>query len=313
MSALRMYVVVEIVPFADNHVDDAGRLLAERHRAHLAVEHLLPRRTDFTEQIKQEREDATGVVAVEGREVVGYLLGKRREDFLGPHVWSYVSGHAVREPELVRDLYAAAARRWVEDGLTRHFVFVPAIRDLVEPWLRVTFGISGALAARGTVPEKVASEFSVRLGTAEDVPVAAALDRTLAEHLRESPSFSFFTVPSEQEYLDEWHDVHADPDYTHFVAERGGDAAGHLLLYRRPEGDLRVPSRSIDLFVAATDPSRRGGGAGVALTNFALHWAHEQGYTAMTTDWRMSNLAASRFWPRRGFRETHLRLYRSLP
>ena len=33
----------------------------------------------------------------------------------------------------------------------------------------------------------------------------------------------------------------------------------------------------------------------------------------MTTDWRMTNLLASRYWPRRGFRETFLRLYRSIP
>ena len=44
-----------------------------------------------------------------------------------------------------------------------------------------------------------------------------------------------------------------------------------------------------------------------------LTWAHEHGYAAMTTDWRMTNLLASRFWPRRGFRETFLRLYRSIP
>jgi ribosomal protein S18 acetylase RimI-like enzyme len=304
---------VEIVPFADEHLEDAARLLAHRHRAHLEVEPLLPRRADFSAQIEHEREDATGVVAIEGREVVGYLLGKRREDFIGPHVWSHVSGHAVREPELVRDLYGAAARGWVEDGLTRHFVFVPVIRGLAEPWLRVTFGISGALAVRETAPQGVAPEFQVRLGTAGDLQAAVSLDRAQIEHLRESPSFSFFTMRSEQENLDEWGEVHTDPAYTHLVAERGGHIAGHLLLYRLPEGDLRVPPRSIDLLVATTDPAHRGSGAGVALTNFALHWAHEHGYSAMTIDWRMSNLAASRFWPRRGFRETHLRLYRSLP
>jgi GNAT superfamily N-acetyltransferase len=303
---------VEIVSFEDEHLEGAARLLAERHRAHLAVESLLPRRTDFTAQIEREREDATGVVAVEGHEIIGYLLGKRRDDFIGPHVWSHVSGHAVREPELVRDLYGAAARQWVEDGLMRHFVFVPAIRDLVEPWLRVTFGISGALAARETAPEGVSAEFLVRLGTPDDVAPAVSLDRMMAEHLNQSPSFSRFPLPGAEEYLDEWRKVKDDPAYTHIVAERDRRPIGHLLLHRAPEGDLRVP-HSIDLRVAATDPAERGSGAGVALTNFALRWAYEQSFRTMTTDWRMSNLAASRFWPRRRFRETHLRLYRSIP
>ncbi len=305
---------MDIVAFTDEHVDGAAAILAERHAAHLAVEPLLPRRTDFRQQVENERQDATGAVAIDHGEVVGYLLGKRREDFLGPHVWSHVAGHAVRDPELVRDLYGAAAARWVEDGLTRHFVFAPAIRELVEPWLRVTFGISAALAARETAPEEMpAGDVAVRLSTPEDTPVAAALDMVLANHLRQPPSFSEFTLPSEQEYLDEWKDLHDEPENTHFLAERNGHPVGHLLLYRRPEGDLRIPPKSIDLANAATDPAERGGGAGVALTAFALRWAHENGYETMTTDWRMSNLLASRFWPRRGFRETHLRLYRSIP
>jgi hypothetical protein len=33
----------------------------------------------------------------------------------------------------------------------------------------------------------------------------------------------------------------------------------------------------------------------------------------MVTDWRVTNLLASRFWPRRGFRASVLRLYRSIP
>jgi hypothetical protein len=44
-----------------------------------------------------------------------------------------------------------------------------------------------------------------------------------------------------------------------------------------------------------------------------LAWAHEHGYGSMTTDWRMTNLLASRFWPKRGFRPTFLRMYRSIP
>ena len=32
----------------------------------------------------------------------------------------------------------------------------------------------------------------------------------------------------------------------------------------------------------------------------------------MVTDWRSTNLLASRFWPQRGFRPTHLRLRRDV-
>ena len=88
------------------------------------------------------------------------------------------------------------------------------------------------------------------------------------------------------------------PDnHRHFVAERDGTIVGHILLYRRPP-DLRVPEGSIDLADASTAPEERGTGVGLALTHHVLAWAHEHGYEVMTTDWRMTNLLASRFWPR---------------
>jgi GNAT superfamily N-acetyltransferase len=87
---------------------------------------------------------------------------------------------------------------------------------------------------------------------------------------------------------------------------------GHALLYRRPP-DLRVPADSIDLAQASTEPDARGSGIGRALTAHVLAWAHSAGIPTMVTDWRMTNLLASRFWPKRGFRTTFLRLYRSIP
>jgi len=306
---------VDIVAFTDEHVDGAAAVLAERHAAHLAVEPLLPRRTDFREQVEKAREDATGAAAVEEGEVVGYLLGPRREDSIGAHVWIASAGHAVRDQELIRDLYAVAAEQWVQDGLTRHFVYAPAMRDLVEPWLRLSFGISAAQAAMETRPAAPVTTrgVTVRPSTPEDTPVAAAYDRALQLHLRESPSFGGLAVQTEQEVLDDWRNLHEEPQYTHFVAEQGGRIVGHLVLYRRPEGDLRVPPGSIDLANALTEPAARGSGAGVALTEHAIGWAHEHGYEIMITDWRMTNLVASRLWPRRGFRETFLRLARSIP
>lgn len=306
---------LELTAFADEHVEPAAALLAERHARHRAGEPLLPDVRDFRAQVERSRaaEGASGAVGLRGGEVVGYLLGGRREDPLGAHLWVDVAGFAVREPEVARDLYAAAARRWVEEGLTRHFVFVPALPDLIDPWFRLTFGASAALAARETAVETVETDVVVRPSTPDDLEAAAGYDRLLWAHLTQAPSFSELVVPGDEEFVDDWRDTWDEEQFTHFVAEREGAVVGHLLLYRRPEGDVRVPPSSIDLANCATDPEARGSGAGLALTAHALTWAHERGYETMITDWRMSNLEASRFWPRRGFRETFLRLYRSIP
>ena len=66
-----------------------------------------------------------------------------------------IGGHAVAgDRELARDLYAAAAGGWVEEGHMRHAVFVPSFdRDLVDAWFRLSFGASAVLATRETAPE----------------------------------------------------------------------------------------------------------------------------------------------------------------
>jgi ribosomal protein S18 acetylase RimI-like enzyme len=76
---------------------------------------------------------------------------------------------------------------------------------------------------------------------------------------------------------------------------------------------LMRPDRASYLSYAVTLPEARGSGIGVALTDAALQAAAAEGYGTMVTDWRVTNLLASRFWPKRGFRTAFLRLYRSIP
>lgn len=305
-----------VVPFAEEHIAGAAQLLAERHVAHRLVEPLLPRVADFEQQVANEYEKGSGAaVAVRG-EIVGYLLGKRREDPVGPHIWSGLAGHAARDPELMRDLYAHAASAWVDEGLTRHFVFSPPSAELLDPWFRLSFGVSAALAIRDTAPLDDGDEPSdvrVRPSTPADLPEVGRLAAVLDSELNAAPSFGGVPVLSEQQHLDEWSDTWTDESYVHFVAERGGHVVGHMLMYHRPTGDLRVPANNVDLGNATTERAVQGSGVGLAMTAHVLAWARDHGYSTMTTDWRMSNLSASRFWPRRGFRTAFLRLYRSLP
>ena len=105
---------LELRPFADEHVDEAAALLAAAHARHRAAEPLLadsdPRAALAA---AWRRDDSSGVVALSGRGVAGYLLGRTAENALwGRHVFVDRAGHAAAEPEVVRDLFAAAAEHW---------------------------------------------------------------------------------------------------------------------------------------------------------------------------------------------------------
>src|SRR5262245_21097872 len=174
----------EIVPFAEEHLGGAGAVLAVRHEHHRASEVLLPVLADARAQVERVWRSATagGSAAVEGGTVIGYLLGERRDDQAGQHVWSEPAGHAALEPELVRDLYGLASQLWVDAGLMRHFVFVPALADLVEPWFRLSFGASAALAVRETgVEPPVSAGVVIRESTPDDLEAVAARDRILLD------------------------------------------------------------------------------------------------------------------------------------
>jgi GNAT superfamily N-acetyltransferase len=291
---------VEIRPFSDEHLDAAAALLAERHERHLAVEPLLARDVDYLAQLDGKE----GLVALRDGGVRAFLLGQTTDD----DAFVDFAGCAATEPELLRDLYAALAPSWERD---RHRVYVPASDSrLIDVWFRLAFGLQFTLAVREPEP---GSGGGVRLGHPEDLDAVGRLEHAFTQHLRESPSFSGRRPQTDEELRADWDGTWADERFVHFVVEREACVVGHALLYRRELGDLRIPRNSIDLALVVTLPEVRGTGAGSALVAHALGWAHEEGFDAVTIDWRVVNLLADRFFRARGFRPTFVRLYRHVP
>jgi GNAT superfamily N-acetyltransferase len=222
-----------------------------------------------------------------------------------------LAGSAASEPEALGEVYAHAAREWP----SRHVVYVPATdATLIEPWFQLAFGCQFKTGARETsVEPPVEFGGTIRSSTPDDLAAVAGLEEMLWRLQAGSPSFSGLDVDAE-DFEAAWAGHWSEEGYPlHAVAELDGRVVGHLVLYERPSGDLRIAEGNIDLALAGTLPAVRGRGVGSALAAHALTFAHERGYRSMTTDWRSVNLLSSRFWPRRGFRPTFLRLYRSVP
>jgi ribosomal protein S18 acetylase RimI-like enzyme len=313
---------VEIQPFSDQHLDDAARLLEERHAHHRAVEPLLAEQVDFRGLLGalSGRDGASGAVALRDGRVVGYLLGAPRDDSWGPNVWVEAAGHAVEETEDARDLYAAAAEHWVEQGRTRHYVVIPADEALVDAWFRVGFGGQHAHGIR-EVPAHtevvVPDGFEIRNPVEGEIEALIDVGLALPRHQVKSPVFSERSVPSEEEERQEWLDTFAGDEEEVLIGYLDDTPVAcwsvTSIERSREHGGLARPDRAAFLGFAATRPESRGSGIGVALTDACFAWAAEHDYPTMVTDWRETNLLASRFWPRRGFRRMFLRLYRSIP
>ena len=311
---------LEIQPFAGEHLQDAGALLAERHRRHHQAEPLLGAAYDFPAEVQAlwRADSASGAVATRDGRVVGYLLGIRKDDNRwGANIWVDPAGHAVEQAEDTRDLYAAASTRWFEDGRTRHYVMAPASdAPLVDAWHRLSFGHQHAHGISEVQDAPWPS--SVRIAHEDDIEALVELAPVLVEHQAQAPVFG---IGLPRESPDEVRAMILEDlsnrQLGNLIVEHEGRIVGGFQLapaeLSTTHAGLARPEGALLLSWAATRPDARGSGAGLALTEASFAWAHEHGYATMVTDWRETNLLASRFWPKRGFRRTFIRLYRSIP
>lgn len=314
---------LEIQPFSEEHLEGAAALLEERHTRHREVEPGLPANVDYRAEIEAlwAANERSGAVASRAGDLVGYLVGVHREDLTwGSNIWVENAGHAVREPETIRDLYAFLAADWVERGFDHHYAIVPASdEELVDAWFRLSFGAQHASGIQDT-PQDIDEPppgVVVRRATAEDVDAVVRLDLELPGHQRLAPVFSTAAPYTEEESRADFLAEVDAAEQAILLADIDGRVVSMLVMVDVSKSGMHTglarPERAAFLGFAATLPEARGTGAGLALTNAGLAWAREQGYPVTVVDWRETNLLASRFWPRRGFRRTFLRLYRAIP
>jgi GNAT superfamily N-acetyltransferase len=319
-------LVVE--PFSEEHLDAAGELLAARHAGHRQAEPLLSERFEDPKAARAEvkalldSEGASGVVAIRDGRAIGYLLGIRKDEATwGPNVWVESAGHAVEDAEVIRDLYGAAAAAWVDEGRNRQYTLVPASEpELLDAWWRLCFGRQHAHGIREVPPDvevAIPDGVEIRGPREEEIEQLIDIDLALPEHQHRSPVFSAAPQWTREESHAEWlRTLAAGDEHILIGVYRGRPAACWAFVpVERSSANrgLLVPDRCTFLGFASTLPEFRGLGIGAALTRSGLAWAADSGYDAVITDWRVTNLLSSRFWPKRGFREAFLRLYRSIP
>jgi GNAT superfamily N-acetyltransferase len=305
-----VYGSVQIVPFAEEHVDAAAELLAARHEAHRLEIPELAAEPDYRAEIQALLADgATGMFA-DG----AYVLGRADDPkWWGPNIWIHAAGHAASDTELLRDVWAKAAAGWFEQGARAYYVLVPATdKSLLDAWFRLSFG---AQQGHGVIqiPEREWPA-NVREATMNDLEQLVEIGPFLSRHQRASPVFSSVPEQTADQVRADVLDDFATDGVANLVYEVDGRIVGDffvcpLELSSAHSGLARPPGAAF-LGFAVTDPEVRGSGAGLALTDASFAWARGRGYKTMVTDWRVTNLLSSRFWPRRGFRTSFLRLHR---
>jgi GNAT superfamily N-acetyltransferase len=326
-------MTVTIEPFTAAHLEPAAALLAARHRRDRALHPDLPPGYEDPAAACAALGDIVatdgmrGVVALRDGQPVGYLLGA--PVFPPPtSMWAGAmrpraaeipyAGHAIHPRELESDggslyrrLYAVLSEQWLRDGLTGHYVTIPADRDSAEPWLDLGFGRLAAFAVRGTEPPPreepgITLDIAVRRAGAGDEDVVQALVTELVRALAAPPIFLPFlpeTAVGRRQVVAEYL---ADPLCPYWLAFAAGRPMG-MQMFEEPasphwhQSPLESPEQGLYLYLACTLPEARGRGVGAALLARTMAWAREAGYERCALHYLTASHAAS-FWRGRGFR-----------
>jgi ribosomal protein S18 acetylase RimI-like enzyme len=253
-----------------------------------------------------------GAEALRNGERIAHLVGALGEaPSRGRHAWVGLGDHSLapgEPPELLADVYAVAGAPWVEDGYLTHIVEVAADGPLPQLFFALGFGQEQVHASSPVRVEEPSAPQNATIRRARPADIELLLDvvGAIGEHQAGPPVWSGLPAPQRAELRDDWVEFLEDESAVILLAERDGAALGYAAFYA---GELPGVAH---LPVAATRPDKRGTGLGVALVETALHHAHLAGFETVELDWRSTNLLASRFWPSRGFRPTHLRLRRDV-
>lgn len=260
-----------------------------------------------------------GIGAFSNEELVGYIIGEIKIDNRrGRHAWVPYEGMAIRmgqSSELIRNLYAKASVIWLEHGCFNQYTLVPlGTQEYYDAFLGLSFSIQQVHAIMNIKeykPFENVADIYVRLANKTDSEAMGRMSKIIQYYHSLVPTFEPALPEVVAEIKDRYRETVEDDDATVLIATKDTKELG-FQAYWTIISDLMSPDDGVELSVAGTYPSEMGSGIGKKLMNEGYKIMKEKGYNSIITDWRITNLASSTFWPKCGFKPIAYRMYRCI-
>ncbi len=259
----------------------------------------------------------TGIGAFTNNELVGYIIGEIKIDTLrGRHVWVPYEGIAIRmdqSSELIRNLYAKVSVAWLEQGCFMHYTIIPLGNQMYyDAYQRLSFFIQqvhGVMNMEDYNPFENVSDAEIRVANKMDSEMMGKMSSIIQSYHNSAPTFEPALPEVVLDMKAAYKSIVEENDEMFLIAIKDMKELG-FQEYCPITSDLMTPDNGVELGVAGTYYSQMGRGVGKKLMNEGCRIMKEKGYNSMITDWRITNLASSTFWPKCGFKPVAYRMVR---
>lgn len=262
-----------------------------------------------------------GIGAFDNDGLIGYIIGEIKidTDYLrGRHIWVPYEGIAIRKDqssELIRNLYAKASVIWLEQGCFSHYALVPlGSQAYYEAFLRLSFCIEqvhGIMSMEDYEPFANVADIDIRLANKMDSEVMGKMSSIISSYQNSEPMFQPISPELAVKIKEGYEKSVFDNETTIFIAEKDKKEFG-FQEYEAATPNLMIPDDGVELNIAGVYSSQMNSGIGKKLMNESYKVMKDRGYNSIITDWRITNLASSTFWPKCGFKPIAYRMVRRI-
>jgi ribosomal protein S18 acetylase RimI-like enzyme len=308
-----------------NDIDQMVVLLLDRQALESQKFSFLNNSSLNKEDIKDKLEKyfQEGLILGKGAYLKGQLVGFLFAEIIGRGRMGTVAhvpyeGMAIDQGqpyELVRILYSKLAPLWLEQGCFNQMVLLPKGQaGFMDAFINLNFSLEqvySVLNMEHYKPFEGLEDYRVRLVRQGDEDALEAMAFLISKSYNQSPVF----LPVYPEILTRikkaFRSLVDDEECLAFICEKDGKALG-FIEYEYMSSSLMNPDQAIELSTAGSLPDQRTKGVGKKLANHSLNYIKEKGYKYVFTDWKVSNLEASIFWPKCGFEIIACKMIRTI-
>ena len=306
---------------------EVAKLLAYRHKQERAKYSSLNKIFEdetLVESIvakKFEEKLSIAIGAYEGDALLGFIISNVKIDSVfGRCAWVKYDGLALAEgvdASIFRELYANIADKWLSVGCLKHFVIVPAgQKDVLNAWLNSGFAYEQVFGIKKLTPSKIESleDITIRKSVPEDKKDLESISGLIMSFQAQSPTYAVALPEMFSEIKNGYGGLVDDSEAHVLLAYKGKDLLGFTCGYFEDEDrhNMMTPYKSTELGVAGTNDRFQNKGVGTLLTQSLFKDAIEAGYENSTTDWRITNMNSSVFWPKMGYEPYAYRFVRTI-